>query len=94
MQKEKKFIELLMATFFGKTFKRHCQDFIIYCNWRLTKREGRLNVLALIFIYSQIWLNLLIDDCYFGYIKKLENKPLAGIDACIFAYLSTFKRGF
>jgi hypothetical protein len=24
--------------------------------------------------YSQIWLNLLVDDCQFDYITRLENK--------------------
>jgi hypothetical protein len=31
-------------------------------------------------MYSQIWLNFLVDDCYFGYMgegeKKGKKKPL------------------
>jgi hypothetical protein len=30
------------------------------------------NFLLFYLSYSQIWLNLLIDDCQFGYIRKLK----------------------
>jgi hypothetical protein len=36
--------------------------------------KGFLKKFPFIYDHSQIWLSLLVDDCEFGYIEKLEKK--------------------
>jgi len=52
--------------------KKKLARFLWYVPADSQKLEGCPNFLLFYLSYSQIWLNLLIDDCQFGYIRKLK----------------------
>jgi hypothetical protein len=65
--------------YFGEKLKRN--KFTRFLYWVLAKNveDAETFLLSYPIIYSQIWLNCLLDDCHFSYVTKMKTKTLEHI---------------
>jgi hypothetical protein len=72
------FFEILSSQDWTKISEKS-SDFYALFKQVVKNMEGCLNFFYFhIWAYSQIWLNLPMNDCHFGYITKLTKKRLVG----------------
>lgn len=61
--------------FFREKFGPNSPDFFKGLKYVAKNIEGLLYIYFFWYVvYSQIWLNFLVDDCYFGYMGEEEKK--------------------